>query len=69
MLGFAQQEGKREGGHTWWVLVAGEETDEGLRTWRRTGAADSSETESQNAGGLPGEPWTELGRDHAVDGP
>ena len=28
MLGFTQQERKRRGGHTWWVLVVGEETDE-----------------------------------------
>ena len=28
MLGFTQQERKRRGEHTWWVLVVGEETDE-----------------------------------------
>jgi hypothetical protein len=38
VLGFSQQEGKRRGGNTWWVLVAGEDTDEGLGTWRRTAA-------------------------------
>ena len=33
-------------GNTWWVLVAGEETDQGLSTWRRTAAAhQSSESE------------------------
>jgi hypothetical protein len=48
VLGFAQQEDKRRDGNTWWVLVAGEETDEGLSTWRRTAAAaahQSSESE------------------------
>jgi len=38
VLGFAQQEGKRRGGNTLWVLVAGL-TDEGLRTWRRGGGS------------------------------
>lgn len=32
-------------GTCWWVFVAGEETSKGLRTWRTTGAAESSETE------------------------
>ena len=39
MLGSAQQEGKREGGHTWWVLVAGEGLNEGLGTSRTAAAA------------------------------
>jgi hypothetical protein len=30
MLGFAQQEGTGRGGHTWWMLVAGEGPDEDL---------------------------------------
>jgi hypothetical protein len=48
VLGFAQQEGRRKGAHTWWwwVLVAnerprrrpGEGTDEDLGTWRRAAA-------------------------------
>ena len=37
--GFAQREGRRRGGNTWWVLVTGEETDAGLGTWRRAVAA------------------------------
>jgi hypothetical protein len=51
------REGKRRGGSTWWVLVAGEETNESLRTWLRAAAAhQSSESEggareTQNAGG------------------
>ena len=39
MLSLAQQEGKREGGHAWWVLVAGEGLNEGLGTSRRAAAA------------------------------
>jgi hypothetical protein len=38
VLSFAQQEGKREGGHAWWVLVAGEGLNEGLGTSRRAAA-------------------------------
>jgi hypothetical protein len=43
MLDFAQQEGKRRGGHTWRVLVAGEEPDADLAkgrmgTWGRAAA-------------------------------
>jgi hypothetical protein len=30
---------EKKGRNTWWVLVAGEETDEGLGTWRRVAAA------------------------------
>jgi hypothetical protein len=50
VLSFAQHEGKRRGGNTWWVLVAGEETKESLSTWLRAAAANqSSESERQNA--------------------
>jgi len=37
LLGFAEQEGRRSGGHTCWVLVAGEVegADEDLGIWRR----------------------------------
>jgi hypothetical protein len=57
VLSFAQHEGKgregkgREGkrsGSTWWVLVAGEETNKNLSTWLRAAAAavhQSSENE------------------------
>jgi len=38
VLYFARQEGKRRGGHNWWVLVAGDR-DEGLETWRRVAAS------------------------------
>ena len=37
--GFAQRERERRGGHTWWVLVAGEGPDEDLGRWRRDAAA------------------------------
>ena len=36
------REGKRRGGSTWWVLVAGEETKESLSTWPRAAAAQQS---------------------------
>jgi hypothetical protein len=42
VLSFAQhkgREGKRRGGSTWWVLIAGEETKESLSTWPREAAA------------------------------
>ena len=39
MLGFAQQEGTGRGGHTWWMLVAGEGPDEDLASWREARAA------------------------------
>jgi hypothetical protein len=48
VLGFSQQEGNR-GGNTWWVLVAGEKTDEGLATWR--GAAEAAEWVSEEREG------------------
>jgi hypothetical protein len=51
VLSFAQHEGKRRGGNTRWVLVAGEETKESLSTWLRAAVAanQSSESERQNA--------------------
>jgi hypothetical protein len=40
LLGFAQQEAKRRGGHTiCWVLVAGDRADEDLGIWRKPPAA------------------------------
>lgn len=44
----------RRGGHTWWVLVAGERPDEYLGTWRRAAAVGQSlpresESESERA--------------------
>lgn len=52
-LGFAQEEGKKWGAHTWWVLVASEGTDEEVTTCRRTAAAVaqlSHERENAHAG-------------------
>jgi len=47
VLSFAQHEGKKRGGSTWWVLVAGEETKESLSTWLRAAAVhQSSESET-----------------------
>jgi len=43
VLRFAQQKGKRGNGNTWWVLLAGEETNESLSTWLRAAAASESE--------------------------
>ena len=42
VLRFAHQEGKRRGGNTFCVLVAGEEIDEDLGTWRRAAAVAQS---------------------------
>lgn len=39
MFGFAQQEGKREGGHAWCVVVVGKGLNESLVTGRRAAAA------------------------------
>jgi hypothetical protein len=47
VLTFAQHEGKRRGGSTWWVLVAGEETNKSLRTWLRAAAAVHQSSESE----------------------
>ena len=42
MLGFARQEGERRGRRTW-VLIAGEEPDDYLGTWRRGAGAGDGE--------------------------
>jgi hypothetical protein len=50
VLSFAQHEekGRERGGSTWWVLVAGEETNVNLRNWLRVAAAHQSpESETQ----------------------
>lgn len=48
-LGFAQEEGKKWGAHTWWVLVASEGTDEEVTTCRRTAAVAQLSHERKNA--------------------
>jgi hypothetical protein len=53
VLSFAQLEGKRRGGSTWWVLVAGEETGEetgeSLSTWLRAAAAATTTAAHQSS--------------------
>jgi hypothetical protein len=55
VLSFAQLEGKRRGGSTWWVLVAGEETGketgESLSTWLRAAATTAAHQSSESKRG------------------
>ena len=37
-------------GNTWWVLVAGEKTDEDLGTWRRAAPAPAAHQSSESEG-------------------
>ena len=48
MFRFTQQKGN---GNTWWVLVAGEEGDEGLGTWRRVAPAPAVHQSSESERG------------------
>jgi hypothetical protein len=55
VLDFAQQDGQRRGGHTWWVPVAGEGPDEEPHLARAAARPPSRrygrERERANAGG------------------
>jgi hypothetical protein len=42
VLGFARQEVKKRDENTWWVLVAGEEINEDLGTWRKAAPAPAA---------------------------
>jgi hypothetical protein len=72
LLGFAQQEAKRRGGHTiCWVLVAGDRADEDLGIWRKPPAAAAAavvvraerEGEREHARGERIAEWELFGRE------
>jgi len=54
VLDFAQQEGRRRGGNTWLVLVAGEGPDEELQKTRCTAAALANRRQERKAARGPG---------------